>query len=92
MKFFKKEKGFTLIELLVVVAIIGVLATIVLSSLGEAQGRTRDAIRLSDVLQIQTALEMYVIDNDRYPGPVSGNGSWEISHEDNADFIDAHLR
>ena len=62
-----KSKGFTLIELLVVVAIIGILATVIISSLSSARERARDAKRLSDVKTIQTALEIYYLDNGRYP-------------------------
>jgi prepilin-type N-terminal cleavage/methylation domain-containing protein len=62
-----KSKGFTLIELLVVVAIIGILATVVLSSLGSARTRARDARRLSEMKSFQTALEAYYLDYNQYP-------------------------
>jgi prepilin-type N-terminal cleavage/methylation domain-containing protein len=63
-----KSKGFTLIELLVVVAIIGILATVVLSSLGSARTRARDALRISEMKSFQTALEAYYLDYNQYPG------------------------
>ena len=63
----RNQKGFTLIELLVVVAIIGVLASVVLSSLGSARASSRDARREIDIKTIQTALEMYHLDNGHYP-------------------------
>jgi prepilin-type N-terminal cleavage/methylation domain-containing protein len=66
-KYLKTKRGFTLMELLVVVSIIGMLATIVLSSLSTARSRSRDAVRLSDVKQIQNALEMYYLDKGHYP-------------------------
>ena len=68
-----KDAGFTLIELLVVISIIGLLATLAVISLGNARQKSRDAKRLSDVRQIQTALSLY--QKDRIDGsyPV-GNG------------------
>ncbi len=51
--------GFTLIELLVVIAIIGVLASIVLASLNTARRKSRDARRVTDLKQLQLALELF---------------------------------
>lgn len=51
--------GFTLIELLVVIAIIGVLASIVLASLNSARRKSRDSRRITDIKQIQLALELF---------------------------------
>ncbi|PJE64729.1 MAG: hypothetical protein COU90_00455 [Candidatus Ryanbacteria bacterium CG10_big_fil_rev_8_21_14_0_10_43_42] len=61
------KKGFTLIELLVVISIIGLLASVVLASLNTARSRARDARRMTDMRQIQTALELYFNDNGVYP-------------------------
>ena len=64
----KKQQGFTLIELLVVIAIIGLLSTLAVVALNNARMKSRDAKRVSDVKQIQTALELYYNDANAYPG------------------------
>lgn len=69
----KNKKGFTLIELLVVVAIIGLLATLSIVALNNARARARDARRVADVKQIQTALELYYNDQGTYPPAVTVN-------------------
>src|SRR3989344_3811515 len=61
------KKGFTLIELLVVIAIIGLLSTLAVVALGSARLKARDAKRVSDLKQIQTALELYYTDENAYP-------------------------
>ena len=63
------KKGFTLIELLVVIAIIGLLSTLAVVALNNARQKSRDARRISDVKQIQTALELYMNDRGSYPTP-----------------------
>ena len=63
----KNKQCFTLIELLVVVAIIGLLSTLSIVALNNARARARDARRVADVKQIQTALELYYNDLGTYP-------------------------
>ena len=70
-----KKTGFTLIELLVVMAILGLLATVGLSSFRNAQIKGRDAQRKSDLSQIQRALEMYYNDKGYYPDELPAGGS-----------------
>lgn len=75
----KKQKGFTLIELLVVIAIIGLLSTLAVVALNNARAKSRDARRISDIKQIQTALELYYNDAGEYPSsinaPISYSGT-----------------
>ncbi|MAF59279.1 MAG: prepilin-type N-terminal cleavage/methylation domain-containing protein [Candidatus Pacebacteria bacterium] len=66
-----RTRGFTLIELLVVIAIIGILSSVVLASLNSARQKSRDARRISDVKQLQLALELYFDSNSNYPTAVS---------------------
>ncbi|MFH0951473.1 MAG: prepilin-type N-terminal cleavage/methylation domain-containing protein [bacterium] len=71
------RKGFTLVELLVVIVIIGILATLATVALGSARLKARDARRISDIKQIQTALELYYNDMQRYPTTAASNGEFE---------------
>ncbi|OGY45023.1 MAG: hypothetical protein A3A24_02510 [Candidatus Buchananbacteria bacterium RIFCSPLOWO2_01_FULL_46_12] len=78
----KKIKGFTLIELLVVIAIIGLLSTLAVVALNSAREKARDAKRVADVKQVQTALELYYNDASSYPAIVGGGSSHVLGFND----------
>jgi general secretion pathway protein G len=56
---FERKKGFTLIELLVVIAVIGILSTVTLIAFAGVREDARDARRMSDLREINMAMEMY---------------------------------
>lgn len=67
------RSGFTLIELLVVITIIGVIASVVLASLNVARAKGRDGKRISDLKQMQIAVELYYDEHGSYPDT---GGNW----------------
>ncbi len=71
-KFMKKDmhrarSGFSLIELLVVMSIIILLTSLVSISLSNARAISRDAKRVTDIRQVQLALELYYDSVGSYP-------------------------
>src|SRR3989344_6268079 len=63
----KRNNGFTLIELLVVMSIIGLLASIVLTSLNSAKERARNAKKQSDLVQMSKAIQTYYLNTGSMP-------------------------
>ncbi len=77
-----RQTGFTLIELLVVIAIIGLLASISLVALNSAREKARNSRRVTDMKQIQTALELRYNEDKNYPPSGSLDfGSGQITNE-----------
>lgn len=59
--------GMSKIEVLIVALIIGLLGVMAVVVVSTARSRTRDAIRLSDVRQVQAGLELAFNDANTYP-------------------------
>ncbi len=71
------RRGFTLIELLVVISIIGLLSSVVISSVNVARAKGRDAARESNLHNLVTALALYAVDHDGvYPTSTSNGSGW----------------
>jgi prepilin-type N-terminal cleavage/methylation domain-containing protein len=84
MKKINSMQAFTLVELLVVMTIIAILATISSIYVFGNFEDSRDSVRLADIANIQTTLDVYYTDKWNYPTPdslveVSYSGSmvWE---------------
>lgn len=67
-----RQTGFTLIEVMVVIVILGLLAAMVVPRIMERPGEARRTKAAVDIRAISQALELYRLDNHRYPSTEQG--------------------
>ena len=75
MKKISCTKGFSLIELMVVIAIIAILKAIITSNLAQSKAKARDSKRISDIAQLQLALELFFDRCNGYPPDINLNST-----------------
>lgn len=63
----RAQAGFTLIEVMVVVAILGILATIVMTNVIGKDDQARVTTTKASLSSVAKSLDMYKLDNHKYP-------------------------
>lgn len=67
-----KEAGFTLLEMMVVVMIIGMLAAMVVPNLLRNKDKANQKKVVADIVALEGVLDLYQLDNNRYPTSQEG--------------------
>ena len=67
-----KPNGFSLLELLVVIAIIGIVLSFIVPNVINRPSEARKTKIINDIQVLQSALELYKLDNGEYPEEKTG--------------------
>ena len=71
-----RQRGFTLLEIMVVIVILGLLASLTIPSLMGNKEKADRQKAASDIVALENALDMYKLDNGRYPSAEQGWRRW----------------
>jgi prepilin-type N-terminal cleavage/methylation domain-containing protein len=79
----RKQSGFTIIELLIVIIVIGILATLVITTFSGIQRNARNRTREADLNALHSQVEFYYGQNGKYPA---------LAEMNDAAFREANLK
>ena len=68
----RTQRGFTLIEIMVVIAILGILAALIVPKIMSRPDEARRVAAKQDIGTVMQALNLYRLDNGRYPSSDQG--------------------
>lgn len=68
----RRQRGFTLLEIMVVIVILGILASMVVPNLMGNKEKADRQKAVSDIVALENALEMYKLENSRFPTTEQG--------------------
>ncbi|WP_259461399.1 type II secretion system major pseudopilin GspG [Paraburkholderia fungorum] len=68
----RTQRGFTLIEIMVVIAILGILAALIVPKIMSRPDEARRVAAKQDIGAVMQALNLYKLDNGRYPANDQG--------------------
>jgi general secretion pathway protein G len=86
------QAGFTLVEMLVVLGIIALIAALVGPQLMKYLGKAKSETAAVQVGNLTSALEVYYLDNGRYPSTQQGLGALMRAPEDAKRWNGPYLR
>jgi len=75
------QRGFTLLEIMVVIVILGLLASFIIPNLMGNKDKADRQKAISDITALENALDMYRLDNSRYPTNEQGLKSLVVKPE-----------
>lgn len=85
-----KSIGFTLIEIMVVVVILGILAAMLVPKIMGRPNEARVTKAKHDITALETALELYHLDNGMYP--TTEQGLQALIREPDAEPLPSHYK
>jgi general secretion pathway protein G len=71
-RYLTNPKGITLIEMMVVIVILGILATVIFTRVSDRPEQARRTKAQVEIRELQTALELFKLDNGFYPTTEQG--------------------
>lgn len=81
----KKYKGFSMVEIMVVILIMGIMAAVVVSRVGGRGHEARVKAVFTDMSTIEAQLDLYKLDNYRYP--TAGQGLQALVEKPSSDPV-----